>query len=110
VTISEKQYEKITDEIESDDFSSLHDLATEADITGIYQELEELSTKSRRALDYKYDESTHDDLEDLLESVEEVSSVVTNAIEALEKMNDILSKAELTISTQLYADDFEDEI
>lgn len=109
MAITEEQYSEITDELDSHDFFNLGDLAGAASHSNLLAELDGLHALSKRALDYSYDEETHEALENFLEEVEEISCGVTGAIEALEKIENALSKAEEVLSNKLYAEEFEDD-
>ncbi|ODS22339.1 hypothetical protein AB835_14760 [Candidatus Endobugula sertula] len=107
--ITEEEYEQISDEIDSHDFFHLGDLAGAASIPGLLQKLDDLHNLSKRALDYRYSNDTQGALEAFFESVEEVRNRVMEAIESLEKIDDVLSKTEEVLSDKLYAEEFEDE-
>ncbi len=109
MVITEEQYENITDELDSHDFFNLGNLASAASNSNLLQEIDNLHGLSKRALDYSYDGETHDSLEKLLEEIEEISCGVTGAIEALEKIDGVLSKAEEVLTNKLYAKEFEED-
>lgn len=107
MAITEEQYCEITDELDSHEFFNLGDLAGAASNSNLLAELDGLHALSKRALDYSYNEETHGSLEKFLEEVEEMVGGVTGAIEALEKIESVLSKAEEVLSNKLYAEEFE---
>ena len=107
MAITEEQYEQITDELDSYDFSRLGEIAAAAGMPALFQEFDELHEHARRALDYAFDESTEQSLETLFEDVDELHSMITGALVALEHIAEVLSKAEMVLSNALYADDFE---
>ena len=109
MTITEEQHDEISDELDAHDFFLLGDIAGTASNSNLLHELDNLHGLARRALEYSYDETTHDKLERFHEEIEEVRCGVTDSIEALEKIDDVLSKAEKVLSDALYSEDFEDE-
>ena len=109
MAITEEQYDKISDELDAHDFFLLGDIAGTASNANLLQELDNLHNLSKRALEYSYDETTHEELETFHEEIEEVRCRVMESIEALEKIDDVLSKAEEILSDALYSEDIEDE-
>jgi len=109
VEITEEKYENITNELESQDFLELFYLANSASTSNLSRELDNLHSLSKKALDYSFDDETNGSLEKLLEEINEIGTGVTEAIEALEKIDSVLSNAENKISNVLYAEEFEDE-
>ena len=107
MAVTEDQYEQITEKLDSDDFDSLGDMAAAVGMPALLQEMDDLHECAKRALDYAFDENTEQALETLFDEVDELHSVVTNALEALEHIAGVLSKTETVLSNALYADDFE---
>lgn len=109
MAITEEQYLQITDELDSHDFFLLGDLASMASNTGLLQELDKLHGLSKRALDYQFDANSHESLETFLDEITDIQHHVSNALEALEKIDEVLLKAENVLSEPLYADEFDDD-
>ncbi|HCS65965.1 MAG TPA: hypothetical protein DIW64_18900 [Cellvibrio sp.] len=109
MAISEEKYDEITDELDAHDFFLLGDLARAASNSNLFRELDHLHSLAKSALDYAYSETTHDELEAFYEEVDEIRSRVMDSIEALEKIDDVLSNAEEVLSNALYADEFDGE-
>ena len=86
MAISEEQYDEISDELDSHDFFNLGNFAGAASNSNLLTELDSLHALPKRALDYSYDDETHESLEKFLEEIEEEGSGVIGAIEALEKI------------------------
>ena len=94
MAITEEQYDEITDELDSHDFFRLGDLAGSASNSGLLQELDNLHSLSKRALDYQFDPETPEALETFLDEISGVRDGVTDALEVLEKIDEVLSKTE----------------
>jgi hypothetical protein len=109
MAITEEQYDEISDELDAHDFFLLGDLAGSASNPNLLQALDNLHDLAKRALEYAYDETTQNKLERFHEEIEEVRYGVTESMEALEKIDDVLSKTEKLLSDALYAEDFDDE-
>ncbi len=93
MTITEEQYEHITEELDSHDFFRLGDFAAAANCSNMLQELDNLHGLSKQALDYRFSDDTQESLGTFLEEIGEIRSSV---------LKDVLSDA-------LYAEDFEEE-
>ncbi|MGI9284288.1 MAG: hypothetical protein ACR2P1_02780 [Pseudomonadales bacterium] len=89
MAITEEQYDEISDELDAHDFFLIGDIAVTASNANLLQELDNLHSLAKRALEYSYDEATHDKLEIFQEEVEQVRCGVTDSIEALEKFDDL---------------------
>lgn len=109
MAITEEKYEEITDELDAHDFFLLGNIAGTASNANLLQELDNLHDLAKRALEYSYDETTQNKLESFHEEIEEARCGVTDSIEALEKIDDVLSKTDKVLSDALYAEDFDDE-
>lgn len=109
MTITEEQYESITEELDSHDFFRLGDLAGTASCSNMHQELDNLHGLSKQALDYRFCDNTQESVERFLDEIGEIRSGVLNAIEALEKIDDVLTKAEEVLTETLYVEEFEED-
>ena len=108
MTITEEQYHDITSELDADIFSNLSTLALNASGQSLSRDLDHLHELAKRALDYSYNENTHDKLEKFYEEIDDVRSQVMNSIELLEKIEEVLSDADDALLDRLYVDDLED--
>ena len=109
MAITEEHYDEITDELDSHDFHNLVMLANSATNSTLFTDLDSIHSLAKRALDYRYNDETHESLEKFHEEIEEVSSDVSEAIEALEKINSVLSKADDVLNDKLYAEELKDD-
>ncbi|MGI9289077.1 MAG: hypothetical protein ACR2P1_27135 [Pseudomonadales bacterium] len=109
MSITEQQYDDIVDELDAHDFFLMGDLAGSASNANLLQALDRPHSLAKPALEFAYDETTHDRLERFHEEIEEIRNRVIRSMEALEKIDDVLSKADEVLSDALYSEDAEDE-
>ena len=107
MAITEEQYGKLTEQLDSGVFFRLGDLAGIASMPHLLHELDDVHNLAKKALDEDFDDRTYPSLEQFFEAVEDIQHRVMEALEALEKIEKVLSNTEQVLAEALYADDFE---